>query len=928
MVVLAAGLGSRLRRTGTEKVLVRLGGLSLLERSIIAAHEAGFDEVVVVTGNQGERIGQHALEVSRRRGVAVVVAHNEKYRDGNGLSVLAAKEAVGEAPFALVMADHVFAPTFLRRLRETEVAPGEVVVAVDRSLGEAAGVDTTDAMKVRLAGDQVETIAKTLTDYDAFDVGAFVCSPAVFDAVEKASANDDNTLANAVQVLADAGAARALELVDDEWWFDVDTSTDYRRGSRFLFRGTGKALDGAVAARFNRAMSQRLVTPALLGAIPTITPNQITLVAFAVAVAAATAFAVHAPLLAAVLVTLATVLDGSDGEVARLAHRSSRFGGFFDAALDRAADGLLFIGAAIYLATSDDLALFGSARVTMAVAVSGVALVGHLLVSYTTAKASADLDHRYHGTLVAGGRGRDLRLMIVTIGAIGAAIHAGALFAALLVIGVLCIWIVSVRLRASWWAEGPGADYLGVRAVAFDFDGTVADTMGALTDLATSLLTAELGLTLGEAARRYLATAGDDFRTQLDAVTPGHPRVNEVAARFESEKEALVEGCRPFADVWPALAQLRRAGVPILLCSSTRTELVHRFCRRHRLSELATTIDGWRPDHPKAEQLTEWAALIGVAPNDVLFVGDTLRDAAIAEDSGLRFVGLARPGHPDAFAGSGIAVVTSVAALARQLVRARRLPVSVGNGHGYPVRSIPEESPLPAGPSEVAGVVGPQEMRNAVADAHRRNRAVGDVHVAVDFRSGAERPGDGGPHNRVVGEHHSSAGGDSFGGEFFERFGYSGVQLGQCLATVEMQPVWFSPPAPPLGGPLRGDLVLGRALPRAHMHLAEALVDPRFEADQSCKRSRCRQRPPQRTRHDGADILAGQGLRHRFGILLRGRLDALVEPTHHSLLGIRRRTPMTHEVNQPHRCIMPRHQVSRKSAGLVAGESHGIGCRG
>lgn len=84
----------------------------------------------------------------------------------------------------------------------------------------------------------------------------------------------------------------------------------------------------------------------------------------------------------------------------------------------------------------------------------------------------------------------------------------------------------------------------------------------------------------------------------------------------------------------------------------------------------------------------------------------------------------------------------------------------------------------------------------------------------------------------------------------FERFGYPYVQVGQCLSTAELQPVWLGLPLLPLGRPLRGDLVLGQALPRAHMHLAEAIVDPRFEADQRCKRSRRRQRPPQRTRHD------------------------------------------------------------------------------
>jgi len=77
---------------------------------------------------------------------------------------------------------------------------------------------------------------------------------------------------------------------------------------------------------------------------------------------------------AAVLITAASVLDGSDGEIARLAHRSSRFGSFFDAVLDRAADGLLFTGAAIYLATSGDLAgPLGSAQVPVVIAVASLA---------------------------------------------------------------------------------------------------------------------------------------------------------------------------------------------------------------------------------------------------------------------------------------------------------------------------------------------------------------------------------------------------------------------------------------------------------------------------------------------------------------------------------------------------------------------------
>ena len=203
-----------------------------------------------------------------------------------------------------------------------------------------------------------------------------------------------------------------------------------------------------MATRLNRTVSQRFVTPLLLGVLPSITPNQVTIAAFAVAFTAAAALVAHAPVVAAVLVMAASVLDGADGEIARLAHRSSRFGSFLDAVLDRAADGLLFTGAAIYLATSGDLTgLLGPVHVPVVIAIAGLALVGHLLVSYTTAKAAVDLGHTYHGVLLASGRGRDLRLLILTLGALGAAVHAGSLLAALAVVAVLCAGIVSMRLR-------------------------------------------------------------------------------------------------------------------------------------------------------------------------------------------------------------------------------------------------------------------------------------------------------------------------------------------------------------------------------------------------------------------------------------------------------------------------------------------------
>jgi choline kinase/phosphoglycolate phosphatase-like HAD superfamily hydrolase/phosphatidylglycerophosphate synthase len=761
LVVLASGMGSRLRSKTSPKPLVELGGISLVERALAGASRAGFDEVVVVTGYRAEQIDRHVLEVSRRRGIAVTVVRNERYREGNGLSALAARDRVGSEPFALVMADHVFSPSLLQRLKQASVEPGEVLVVVDRGLGVATGVDAGDAMKVRIADGWIRAIGKQLALYDAFDVGAFVCGPTLFDAIEMAVAAGDSSLAGAVQVLADAGVARALPIGDDEWWFDVDTPRDYRNGSRHIVRATRKPLDGAIAARLNRILSQRVVTPALLALFPRITPNQVTLIAFAVAAAAAAGFAVGAPIAAALLLALASVLDGSDGEVARLTYRWSPYGGFLDAVLDRAADGILFIGAATYLATDAHLGdLLGGAQVPLVLSVSGAALVGHLLVSYTTAKAGIDLGHRYCGTLLGGGRGRDLRLFLVTIGALAAAVEPVALLVALAAVALLCAWIVVVRLHRSWWAAGPGSHYAGVRAVALDFDGTVADSMGFLTHLAVGLLVDELGFERAEAARQYLATAGSPFATQLDEIAPGQPRLAQVASRFEAEKSRWMRRCEMFPDVVPALERLAAAGVPILLCSSTRSPLVREFCERYGLLQRFASVDGWGPGRTKSVQLVSGVAAAGFGGHEVVFVGDARRDADVARAAGTRFVGLVRAGHPDGLAGSGAKVVGSLSELAAGVVQAVRSPVTAEGHEWNPVRALPPapaRSGLQGKALEVGVFVRPHQPAHPGDHPDRGDRAVGNLDVAIDLGAGAERPGDGGAHDGVVGEHDGHA---------------------------------------------------------------------------------------------------------------------------------------------------------------------------
>ena len=91
LVVLASGMGSGCVPRPARSLLLSWG-VSASSSVLSRAPGGGIDEVVVVTGHRADQIDRHVLEVSRRRGIAVTVMRNERYREGNGLSALAARD--------------------------------------------------------------------------------------------------------------------------------------------------------------------------------------------------------------------------------------------------------------------------------------------------------------------------------------------------------------------------------------------------------------------------------------------------------------------------------------------------------------------------------------------------------------------------------------------------------------------------------------------------------------------------------------------------------------------------------------------------------------------------------------------------------------------------------------------------------------------
>ncbi|RJS89730.1 hypothetical protein CW700_03325 [Candidatus Bathyarchaeota archaeon] len=340
-LIIAAGRGNRLRPYTDErpKSLVPLLGLRLIERVILSAKEAGIREFVVVTGYRGEEV-RAFLGDGGRYGVAIEYVENRLWRRGNGTSVYEARGLLN-GRFILLMSDHIFNPEILSELKRCEPGERECILCVDTCMEDV--VDLDEATKVRVVGDRIVDIGKDLRDFNGVDTGIFLCTPYLFEVLERNIQAGRCSLTESMRDLAGEGGLRALPIDDGDYWLDVDTPESLRAAEKLLLF---KASKHALATR---ALYRYLNTPLTrLFALTPITPNQVTLLSLLAAVASSLLFIYHHPLPAGLLALLSSVLDGVDGKLARIKHMKTTYGGIFDSFVDLYEDLAVFFGMAYY----------------------------------------------------------------------------------------------------------------------------------------------------------------------------------------------------------------------------------------------------------------------------------------------------------------------------------------------------------------------------------------------------------------------------------------------------------------------------------------------------------------------------------------------------------------------------------------------------
>ena len=187
--------------------------------------------------------------------------------------------------------------------------------------------------------------------------------------------------------------------------------------------------DGVVSRYLNRPLSRPAAR--LLARTPA-TPNAVTLFTLGLAVAAGALVAAGWNIAGGILIQAVSVIDGVDGDLARLKGMATRFGAVLDAVTDRYADALMLGGMTVYAARYEDW--------PRPEFVGMLALGAALTVSYSRARIEASMDAKPSDGLF-GLASRDVRSLVAAAGAV-----AGQCYWTLVVLAAASAATVAWRL--------------------------------------------------------------------------------------------------------------------------------------------------------------------------------------------------------------------------------------------------------------------------------------------------------------------------------------------------------------------------------------------------------------------------------------------------------------------------------------------------
>ena len=185
------------------------------------------------------------------------------------------------------------------------------------------------------------------------------------------------------------------------------------------------------------------------------------------------------------------------------------------------------------------------------------------------------------------------------------------------------------------------------KAVIFDLDGTLVDSLADLSD-SVNLMLESYGFPTHE-MEKYRYFVGNGSKKLMERTLP---RDKAASAEFVEEalvkykaiyKERLLEKTRPYNGVRELLAELKSRGIPLAVCTNKHNDAALTIVKILFAPGTFEEVLGDRPGFPKKPNPAtplEIASHLGVKPDEVAYLGDTSVDMETAVHAGFLPVGV------------------------------------------------------------------------------------------------------------------------------------------------------------------------------------------------------------------------------------------------------------------------------------------------
>ena len=174
------------------------------------------------------------------------------------------------------------------------------------------------------------------------------------------------------------------------------------------------------------------------------------------------------------------------------------------------------------------------------------------------------------------------------------------------------------------------------KALAFDFDGTLADSVGYMANTWLKLARS-MGVEPKVDVKELVGMTGNEIARILAGGDKGLLAKIAERRREAFDTQLYIENVELFPDSIPVLGELRRRGYSMALASSTMTERIRTMASAFKVDAFFDIIVGGDEvprSKPAPDLIVEVADELGVPTTELAYIGDTRHDVRASLEAG------------------------------------------------------------------------------------------------------------------------------------------------------------------------------------------------------------------------------------------------------------------------------------------------------